>query len=198
MCGEVYYATSMTLHRIGIIPACAGKPICWQAPACRSRDYPRVCGEATAACQVSCHFPGLSPRVRGSLSLPSAAPFHPGIIPACAGKPRSPRASPPARRDYPRVCGEAMTTDLIIQLVLGLSPRVRGSRRPAPDCSGSAGIIPACAGKPFTSERCNADSRDYPRVCGEAPCGVRIRFSGQRIIPACAGKPRRGRSRRRR
>ena len=112
-------------------------------------------------------------------------------------------------RVHPRVCGEASPSlDQTFSLV-GPSPRVRGSRCPAPSCWRARGSIPACAGKPSPPchERCSL--RVHPRVCGEArskPSSVsrvmgpspRVRGSPRGTgggpgcsgsIPACAGKP---------
>ena len=69
------------------IPACAGQP---PMPAKRMwtlRAYPRVCGATFRS--FSCTIPamGLSPRVRGNLSVFNARKQRNGPIPACAGQP---------------------------------------------------------------------------------------------------------------
>ena len=113
---------------LGIIPACAGKPISVTLRSRSVRDYPRVCGEARLAGRLEVLPPGLSPRVRGSRGASGRLIAYPGIIPACAGKPRGAGRYSSPGRDYPRVCGEAQLRSHIPQGSEGLSPRVRGSR----------------------------------------------------------------------
>ena len=92
---------------------------------------------------------------------------------------------------------------------VGLSPRVRGSRRAAPKPHGLLGSIPACAGEPALIRASTCAIRVYPRVCGGAmfcaqsgvlPEGLSPRVRGSRVmvvapirgrgsIPACAGEP---------
>ena len=91
----------------------------------------------------------------------------------------------------------------------GLSPRLRGNRRPAGERTAGRGTIPAPAGKPTGSAPVACAARDYPRACGEtlarpASPGRRVGLSprlrgnpclpgAQRhqigTIPAPAGKP---------
>ena len=163
-------ATYFGAGNIGIIPACAGKPLGMGQVSRQRGDYPRVCGEARRGYRAQGGRYGLSPRVRGSPAAPAAAGARHRIIPACAGKPTfHPR---PGQRpwDYPRVCGEAKIAGTGRALREGLSPRVRGSRRKQTPCAATPGIIPACAGKPVTCSGRNRPIKDYPRVCGEAPC----------------------------
>ena len=152
---------------------------------------------------------GLSPRMRGSPRTAGHPAGGAGIIPAYAGKPPTPDASPSTSTDYPRVCGEAVPRLRHRLIVRGLSPRMRGSHRRMRLWPVIARIIPAYAGKPPLLSLVWPRYRDYPRVCGEAVmarksiCGVmglspRMRGSpldgrrlhaAIRIIPAYAGKP---------
>ena len=154
--------------REGIIPACAGEPTARRRQVTRRRDYPRVCGGASIHSGPVGSARGLSPRVRGSPDLVEVGHHRGGIIPACAGEPRSRTASTDAPTDYPRVCGGALERRDACGDVDGLSPRVRGSRREAQHDQGSQGIIPACAGEPTFGHACPRDPWDYPRVCGGA------------------------------
>ena len=94
-------------------------------------------------------------------------------------------------------------------IVVGPSPRVRGSRRRYRNALDIPGSIPACAGEPLQSCKRSAPCRVHPRVCGGASracCAVaasmgpspRVRGSliGSNVqiklagsIPACAGEP---------
>ena len=108
----------------GSIPACAGQP---SPPSCRRLArgvYPRVCGATRSIGKVTRPFKGLSPRVRGNLSLRIHTPAmglsprvrgnhrplarhipRPGSIPACAGQPGVHTGWLHGKGVYPRVCG---------------------------------------------------------------------------------------------
>ena len=191
------------------IPACAGEPSfrkhlpqAWQV-------YPRVCGGAPASsCPVRLRS-GLSPRVRGSQTLPAAQSSNFRSIPACAGEPRSAPTCTPALTVYPRVCGGASLLAFRPELLAGLSPRVRGSRVGLPFHAPARRSIPACAGEPFAVSWLAYSITVYPRVCGGAASisasitsgdGLSPRVRGspwtetapapcRRSIPACAGEP---------
>ena len=94
---------------------------------------------------------GLSPRVRGSLTVPGLAAGLRGSIPACAGEPRREADCRRRGRVYPRVCGGAGTDAGKTYDQAGLSPRVRGSRHRRWENLRPSGSIPACAGEPFLS-----------------------------------------------
>ena len=111
---------------------------------------------------------GLSPRVRGSHVRPLWFLLPDGSIPACAGEPRSPRGWLVAMWVYPRVCGGAMSDLYGSFYQMGLSPRVRGSRRPGLVHLTILGSIPACAGEPGDLRSRFSTRRVYPRVCGGA------------------------------
>ncbi len=205
------------LHLRGIIPACAGSTGSRQASPRPWRDHPRVCGEHHAFASSSTSRRGSSPRVRGARSDGKNMANRSGIIPACAGSTRCPRATRPAAGDHPRVCGEhAFLTDTTGNR-RGSSPRVRGARPRPPRVDEERGIIPACAGSTSRAVNMPSRRRDHPRVCGEhnshgrrwrESSGSSPRVRGARyapirwiepqgIIPACAGsthRAHRGRS----
>ena len=89
----------------GSIPACAGEPTSRTATYLRRTVYPRVCGGTDGILQLHTGGPGLSPRVRGNLTIgePLAAPAR--SIPACAGEPGRCVGAVPLLAVYPRVCG---------------------------------------------------------------------------------------------
>ena len=136
--------------------------------------------------------------------------FRGRSIPACAGEP--PPAGRPARgcAVYPRVCGGTRSSDLLMRLTPGLSPRVRGNPYAYNELAGRQRSIPACAGEPTASPCPACRTRVYPRVCGgtrwrphpaasrkglsprvrgnPGSAGRPVAASGS--IPACAGEPR--------
>ena len=193
----------------GSIPAGAGKPGRGLAGSWRGRVYPRGCGEASYSNCPWYSKTGLSPRVRGSLRHLLPRRTGRGSIPAGAGKPRCPMTPPCSRRVYPRGCGEARNTLLLVVYHSGLSPRVRGSPRRVSGAADRVRSIPAGAGKPSRAMPCASSYAVYPRGCGEAEgcagqrprlTGLSPRVRGSRIIPggrlvslgsipAGAGKP---------
>ena len=192
------------------IPACAGEPAGCAAPPDSAWVYPRVCGGTHHFGRSTTPTKGLSPRVRGNPFDGIGITGQEWSIPACAGEPSRPPASPVPARVYPRVCGGTPTRLPTPATVPGLSPRVRGNRP-----HGQKGLlpdrsIPACAGEPGQRAGGVKVARVYPRVCG----GTRITIGGKmssgglsprvrgnhiplvdakaiiRSIPACAGEPR--------
>ncbi len=171
--------------------------------------YPRVCGGTREPSALIHPNRGLSPRVRGNLTL-GLGPLAAGrSIPACAGEPRG--SAPATRRSsvYPRVCGGTLDDGALEALRVGLSPRVRGNRGAAEAQEMWERSIPACAGEPQIASVHRPAPRVYPRVCGgtagrlataKRPEGLSPRVRGNpgqsgrdspaaRSIPACAGEP---------
>ena len=151
----------------GSIPACAGKP---RRPGrCRSwrTVHPRVCGETRHSPDARPPHAGPSPRVRGNPEVAHRLLAGPRSIPACAGKPPTPRARSSRERVHPRVCGETERTRERIEDAPGPSPRVRGNRVGGANHRVAAGSIPACAGKPGACWWMRRAQRVHPRVCGE-------------------------------
>ena len=147
-----------------------------------------MCGENRSVRVARSIVAGSSPRVRGKLNREMYGDIILGLIPACAGKTRSDRATAAGSRAHPRVCGENRLS----------------RKRPPTACR----LIPACAGKTPSLRRAVRRCRAHPRVCGENKAGVPkeavdegssprvrgkhadyLRPRGRvRLIPACAGK----------
>ena len=159
-------------RRRGSIPACAGEP--W--PGCELRPerkvYPRVCGGTWHSIDPLQAAKGLSPRVRGNLSLHGIVHHLLRSIPACAGEPTGPPSISYLPAVYPRVCGGTASLLVSNQSTVGLSPRVRGNPKGACGTSVRKGSIPACAGEPVATRIGRAPRRVYPRVCGGTQGGV--------------------------
>ena len=110
---------------------------------------------------------------------------------------------------YPRGCGGTRVYTRSARSMKGLSPRVRGNRRPGRLSSPGAGSIPAGAGEPVDDECDGEVAGVYPRGCGGTightlanalvqglsprvrgnQLPVRQRFALLRSIPAGAGEP---------
>ena len=151
----------------GSIPACAGKPPTIGIGSRSMAVDPRVCGETFWSRNHVFQIKGRSPRVRGNRPEYLGGGSSKRSIPACAGKPCS--ARPPIARTGvdPRVCGETERPRSLFSSPAGRSPRVRGNPcLPWPQ-KGTAGSIPACAGKPGRGRGAGSRARVDPRVCGE-------------------------------
>ena len=177
-----------SLARERSIPAWAGEPPLLETPLHRISVYPRVGGGTLVKAGIMMLTPGLSPRGRGNLCLPSARGIVCGSIPAWAGEPvpsapsrhsmwvyprvgggtvgRSHR-SPPVRV-YPRVGGGTSSSKSATDRYHGLSPRGRGNpQAPCPRTS-TFRSIPAWAGEPDCpiSRTTYSNKSVYPRVGG--------------------------------
>ena len=173
----------------GSIPACAGEPLSAASIHSEIRVYPRVCGGTQ----------------QGAIDKAKTE----GSIPACAGEPITRSSSVGTVRVYPRVCGGTARYLSTAPTMKGLSPRVRGNRKPCAKKGAALGSIPACAGEPAGAFREFRHTGVYPRVCGgtyqaqwmkdqreglsprvrgnRGWMGGRLMWSGS--IPACAGEP---------
>ena len=137
-------------HNTGLIPACAGKtlsPAPWLAS---PRAHPRVCGENVGLKPRRVALGGSSPRVRGKQMFKPEVDRRARLIPACAGKTRTPHGIVAEYRAHPRVCGENRTPNIQIHPTPGSSPRVRGKLSRHSTLYAVIGLIPACAGKTWT------------------------------------------------
>ena len=154
-------------RRAGIIPACAGNTTPDYGCTRRGRDHPRVCGEHPDPARQGHHDRGSSPRVRGTPPSVRTVSRPSGIIPACAGNTATSRRAARPAGDHPRVCGEHLRDMRARRLVLGSSPRVRGTPIRCLSARRATGIIPACAGNTQHFNLQNPTRGDHPRVCGE-------------------------------
>ena len=161
---------------VGIIPAYAGNTTGVVVAVMVSGDHPRVCGEHFGTARGGGTHRGSSPRMRGTPRRASLQRFWTRIIPAYAGNTLPTRSVAATIGDHPRVCGEHPTFARPDELVLGSSPRMRGTLRGNGSGSGSYGIIPAYAGNTPVSVVKWRNYWDHPRVCGEHPYCNRLSY----------------------
>ena len=191
-----------------LIPACAGKTSSWAWAARPMTAHPRVCGENRGGLPTPGRRAGSSPRVRGKRADRERLEALAGLIPACAGKTWLAGKKRHEKGAHPRVCGENYMNRLTDVQDTGSSPRVRGKRRQTRPSVRRVRLIPACAGKTWTSYLVICLAPAHPRVCGENSAGKasvslregsspRVRgkhvpsddfYRWRRLIPACAGK----------
>ena len=135
-------------QRLRSIPACAGEPRSRTAVKRTGTVYPRVCGGTTWVDLGETIYVGLSPRVRGNLSMRNTIVNAKRSIPACAGEPLSVVQRARLIPVYPRVCGGTCQLATASITSDGLSPRVRGNRTSPARAAYRHRSIPACAGEP--------------------------------------------------
>ena len=133
---------------VGSIPAHAGEPNNRGARWRQARVYPRACGGTRAPRARPSSRPGLSPRMRGNLTRRLASRCSRGSIPAHAGEPLRRAILWPPFGVYPRACGGTAVRAARGHRQGGLSPRMRGNRRPPRGQRVLPRSIPAHAGEP--------------------------------------------------
>ena len=173
----------------GSIPARAGEPGAWAAPAGAPTVYPRACGGTPIERVVNYLREGLSPRVRGNLHRRGWGTEAVGSIPARAGEPVDVGHQISAQRVYPRACGGTSERATGWSATRGLSPRVRGNHYEEPDKIAGPRSIPARAGEPARADISVIFHWVYPRACGGTRPSHNIPIGTERSIPARAGEP---------
>ena len=173
------------------------------------RVYPCECGGTSDEKTDMSPYPGLSPRVRGNLKRDFRPRLWVRSISASAGEPSANRIQPLSLPVYPRECGGTSPAGTVGNVIVGLSPRVRGNRGPPAGHRAVAGSVPASAGEPVPPPKPQLMPTVYPRECGgtpgAVPPGEKVRGLSPRVrgnllmvclqwrvegsIPASAGEP---------
>ncbi len=148
------------------IPAPAGEPCPFHRRRMIVKVYPRACGGTATSAAAAQLDSGLSPRLRGNHGRPAVRARRPGSIPAPAGEPASRHANHLGHRVYPRACGGTASTETVLLVHHGLSPRLRGNRVGRVSRRRGAGSIPAPAGEPAAADQSSSSWSVYPRACG--------------------------------
>ena len=146
-CGEQRQSKPYSSAYCRFIPAGAGNSEAGLLVRIGSAVYPRRCGEQGATERDSNSIAGLSPQVRGTVTVSFLKIWFERFIPAGAGNRPfwgTPMAAGPV---YPRRCGEQQKSGSSVRNLIGLSPQVRGT-----------------ATRPIIGMSC---STVYPRRCGE-------------------------------
>ena len=86
-----------------------------------------MCGEQFLPLNPLSFVLGSPPRVRGTVFAEVGVIAFCGITPACAGNSIGTDENAEIIRDHPRVCGEQVPPPVMVWLVLGSPPRVRGT-----------------------------------------------------------------------
>ena len=202
-----HLAERQNLHAVRFIPAHAGNTPCRLHGVFTEAVYPRACGEHIAKPLIRKTECGLSPRMRGTLADNLSGDLKTRFIPAHAGNTRVLKSRCASAPVYPRACGEHLNRFPLAFVLIGLSPRMRGTRKDFMRVLAIVRFIPAHAGNTRPSRRQATQPTVYPRACGEHRAkrqtepvrrGLSPRMRGtpfvvvqfrdfQRFIPAHAG-----------
>ena len=166
------------------IPACAGKTATGAMARRPNSEHPRVRGENGVDHDGVTGCGGTSPRARGKLRDEKRKDVTTRNIPACAGKTTPLLSGVYLFTEHPRVRGENGFATRALIKHRGTSPRARGKLQLAGDLTGTAGNIPACAGKTLKQDSVRISLAEHPRVRGENNRSVR------RIVNKCGTSPR--------
>ncbi len=129
--------------------------------------HPRACGEHNVTPPCVNTSRGSSPRMRGTLAIPSAIIANCRFIPAHAGNTPpalTPMPTPPV---HPRACGEHPSRARVMSSPGGSSPRMRGTLRKGAEACQDRRFIPAHAGNTPPLTWLMVTISVHPRACGE-------------------------------
>ena len=131
---------------------------------------------------------GLSPRMRGRHSRNPPGILRQGFIPAHAGQTRVGFPARRPRRVYPRACGADRSFFLVVWLLAGLSPRMRGRQTTSRTLGIHFGFIPAHAGQTKNVLFKKEKKWVYPRACGADALRSAATISGWGLSPRMRGR----------
>ena len=172
----------------GLIPAWAGKTFGDRRQDRNGGAHPRVGGENADGSCVFHGGGGSSPRGRGKQQRCGSTSAATRLIPAWAGKTRAKAPCASAVWAHPRVGGENRGATANTISDQGSSPRGRGKRRGKGRERRRRRLIPAWAGKTWTSGGgVPTGVGSSPRGRGK-PFGADAHHDFSRLIPAWAGK----------
>ena len=152
------------------IPAHAGQPATAVSGNIQTKVYPRACGATISSAFRGSRSCGLSPRMRGNHARLASSGAFCGSIPAHAGQPSRQSSSYALKPVYPRACGATSRLLYRNDVILGLSPRMRGNLATASAFTTTNRSIPAHAGQPSFANFSHFLPTVYPRACGATQC----------------------------
>ena len=175
---------------VGLIPAHAGKTVEGDTRSALTGAHPRSRGENTAEGAITAGANGSSPLTRGKRPSPANRTSDAGLIPAHAGKTRSPGSAAPAVTAHPRSRGENEDMPARVPSVAGSSPLTRGKRKPAARRGEPALAHPRSRGENLHLQpHPGASAGSSPLTRGkQRPSANNLTAGG--LIPAHAGKTR--------
>ena len=152
---------------MGLIPARAGKTWVTASVSPSGKAHPRSRGENIAFTPSHACDQGSSPLARGKHRLHAFPRLRPGLIPARAGKTYTPASPPTTSQAHPRSRGENRHSHAGGQRVAGSSPLARGKPLLTRSSNQAHRLIPARAGKTWSTQACADATTAHPRSRGE-------------------------------
>jgi len=150
----------------GLIPARAGRTQPRSAAPRVARAHPRSRGADCQATFERGRHTGSSPLARGGRGRPVDGDPARGLIPARAGRTRSPRPLAASARAHPRSRGADTRSAVRLRRMTGSSPLARGGRAVGQPDLLLTGLIPARAGRTRRRGPCSPSRRAHPRSRG--------------------------------
>ena len=147
LCGEKKLFPVVSVRRLRITPAYAGKSAGDFDESAFRGDHPRLCGEKSICYDSTRPCLGSPPPMRGKAYGRRVMLLPHWITPAYAGKSSSKRHSCCGNEDHPRLCGEKRCIRQSVKLYLGSPPPMRGKAVRHAVSVADHGITPAYAGK---------------------------------------------------
>ena len=154
-------------RRVRVIPAGAGNSLALPGPHLVQAGHPRGCGEQLAGGCSGGGVHGSSPRVRGTDNLGHLRGQADRVIPAGAGNRPTASSIYGPKAGHPRGCGEQPPGFDDDAMVIGSSPRVRGTVAAVEEAHGLDRVIPAGAGNSCPLQTMSKIPPGHPRGCGE-------------------------------
>ena len=149
------------------IPARAGNGSASAAAPTPPPVHPRARGERCRSTAATKSASGSSPRARGTAGCPSPFRLHRRFIPARAGNGRAALDRAACPTVHPRARGERFHVRSVHSILLGSSPRARGTVTKPPHATGFRRFIPARAGNGTVWSRRCSTCAVHPRARGE-------------------------------
>ena len=133
------------------------------------RFIPAPAGERMNAITKTKGETGSSPRLRGTRNERPFGRVAVRFIPAPAGNARSVAMRSASAAVHPRACGERRNRIAVCCIVIGSSPRLRGTPPCLPVACDLSRFIPAPAGNASAARPRAPTAPVHPRACGERP-----------------------------
>ena len=164
----------------GITPAYAGNTDDDRGYDNPVRDHPRLRGEHRTTVHPVHLYPGSPPPTRGTPDYNSYVELNNRITPAYAGNTSVCSPNFISGADHPRLRGEHVESQDIVNGRIGSPPPTRGTLEGATFIDAILGITPAYAGNTALSKRYGQASKDHPRLRGEhfVSSSKRVSLSG--------------------
>ena len=138
-------------HNCRITPAHAGNRWHNRQRAAINQDHPRSCGEQSSSMVGSPPPVGSPPLMRGTVAYTAVPTSHFGITPAHAGNSGQNVLDKSFKQDHPRSCGEQILIAILMLVILGSPPLMRGTGGKSGDTGRRLRITPAHAGNSLIS-----------------------------------------------